>query len=266
MKEQTRNIFGTREWAEKTANCVLGCAHNCRYCYAKTMAIRFHRKTSATWLEEKWALHQIKNVCRGRPAKVMFPSTHDITPENIQVCLPALEQMLTYGHHLLIVSKPHIECIRTICDKFAAYQKSILFRFTIGSADNRVLEFWEPHAPTFEERLAALRFAWQAGFQTSVSCEPMLDDNVAAVVSATAPFVTDSIWIGKANQLRARLKINGYGDVETMKRADELIASQSDDRIRALYARFKDSPKIRWKETIKRVLGLELPHEAGLDI
>lgn len=260
------NVFGTREWAEKTANCVLGCAHNCRYCYAKTMAIRFRRKTSATWPEEKWALHQIKNVCRGRPAKVMFPSTHDITPENIQVCLQALEQMLTYGHHLLIVSKPHLECIQHICQVFSEQKQKILFRFTIGSADNSILKFWEPNAPDFQERLESLRHAHMAGFQTSVSCEPMLDDNVAAVVSATAPFVTDSIWIGKANQLRARLKINGYGDVATMKRADKLIASQSDDRIRALYARFKDSPKIRWKETIKRVLGLELPHEAGLDI
>ena len=84
----------------------------------------------------------------------------------------------------------------------------------------------------------------------------MLDDNVEAVISAVDPFVTDSIWIGKANQLRARLKLNGCADDETMNRANELIAWQSDDNIRALYGRIKDNPKIRWKDSIRKALGL----------
>ena len=86
-----------------------------------------------------------------------------------------------------------------------------------------------------------------------------------AVVVAVMPFVTDAIWIGKINQLRARLKIN-KADAETLGRGEELISIQSDDRIRALYARLKDNPKIKWKESIKRLVGLEIAQESGLDI
>jgi DNA repair photolyase len=32
---------GTKEWADKTVNCCTGCSHDCLYCYAKGMAVRF---------------------------------------------------------------------------------------------------------------------------------------------------------------------------------------------------------------------------------
>lgn len=35
--------LGTKEWADSNVNCYLGCSNNCRYCYAKKMAIRFNR-------------------------------------------------------------------------------------------------------------------------------------------------------------------------------------------------------------------------------
>lgn len=260
-----RKITGTYEWARKTANCILGCGHDCKYCYAKSMAIRYGRKTKSSWVDEEARLHQIRNVCRGRPTRVMFPSTHDITPSNLAICLQALDMMLGHGHHLLIVSKPHADCIQSICRKFASDKGKILFRFTIGSADDQILRFWEPNAPGFMERLDALCFAHENGFQTSVSCEPILDDHAEAVVEAARPFVSDSIWLGKANQLRARLKING-AEAETLRRGEELIASQGDERIWELYSCLKDNAKIKWKESIKKVLGLESPKEPGLDV
>ena len=36
---------GTQEWAASNVNIQDGCEHDCRYCYAKTMAIRFKRAT-----------------------------------------------------------------------------------------------------------------------------------------------------------------------------------------------------------------------------
>ena len=44
-KEQQKMSFGTYEWAAETKNIISGCIHDCKYCYAKSMAVRFNRKT-----------------------------------------------------------------------------------------------------------------------------------------------------------------------------------------------------------------------------
>ena len=230
------------------------------------MANRFHRATPDTWHFETTYMHRVLELARKAPTKIMFPTTHDITPGILPVCVKALELMLRAGHMMLVVSKPHIECIEALCSEFIQYRERILFRFTIGSVNDATLSFWEPHAPTFSERLDSLRLANTKGFDTSVSCEPMLDTAPHAVIAEVSPWVTDAIWLGKPNQLRQRLKLNTGGDPEAMSRADELIASQSDAWVRDLYREFRHNPQIKWKDSIKKVVGLELPAEAGLDI
>ena len=52
MSSKTRKItLGTKEWADSNVNCYSGCSNNCRYCYAKKMAIRFNRKSENNWQE-----------------------------------------------------------------------------------------------------------------------------------------------------------------------------------------------------------------------
>lgn len=262
----TGSVFGTQEWATDNANFISGCTHDCKYCYSKAMAIRFGRKTSKNWKEEEIRDHSLFKKAKKAKGTVMFPSSHDIYPEHLSSSLSFLENLLSIGNNVLIVSKPHYECIQAICDKFAAFKDNILFRFTIGSSNSRVLEFWEPGAPNFDERLSSLELAYYKGFQTSVSCEPMLDNCIDDVVFKTLPFVTDAIWIGKMNSLFARLKINRETSKNVIRRAEELIRWQSDESIVALYNRLKNNPKIKWKESIKRTVGLAIPTESGLDI
>ncbi len=52
MHHSSRPVFGNKEWASHDENCLVGCSHDCRYCYAKSMAIRFKRKTPVTWKNE----------------------------------------------------------------------------------------------------------------------------------------------------------------------------------------------------------------------
>ena len=166
-----------------------------------------------------------------------------------------LSRILENNNRVLIVTKPHYECIKQICETCAEYRDKILFRFTIGSTDDAVLSFWEPGAPSYKERKQSLIYAFSNGFQTSVSCEPMLDSKVENVILDLQEYVTDAIWIGKMNFVMRRLKMNGCLDSDTEQRASKLLQEQDDGNIIALYNRLKNNPLIKWKESIKKVVG-----------
>ncbi len=262
---EKRKISGTREWAAHSVNCVTGCAHNCRYCYARYSAVDRYKHIQA-W---EWPLEIVRQKAVNRPrrkldGRVMFPTTHDITPRTLSACLTVLCKLLAAGNDVLIVSKPHFPCIQQICSAFDGFRSQITFRFTIGASNDAILEYWEPGAPTFTERLNAVRHAYGACYQTSVSMEPLLDPaNVVETFNMLAPYVTDSIWIGMMNNPDSRVK------VETL-RDDEMLATlkawQTPEKVRWVYEQLKDRPLVKWKESYKRVLGLPLAEEAGKDI
>ena len=265
MKAANKKVFGTHEWAVKTVNFINGCQHDCKYCYSKEMAIRFKRKTKNTWKKEtvtKKAPESFKKI----EGTIMFPSSHDIHPSHLKEAICYLEKLLSAGNRVLIVTKPHYECIKAICDNFTDYKNNILFRFTIGSANSEVLKYWEPGAPDFRERIKALKYAYQKGYETSISCEPMLDDNIEEVIEKTFSSVTDAIWLGKANFLIKRLNQNGHKEKHILIRAKQLLEWQSDESILTLFHKYKDIEKIKWKESIKNVAGLEIASQKGLDI
>lgn len=51
---------------------------------------------------------------------------------------------------------------------------------------------------------------------------------------------------------------------ELKDRANQLYVWQSDDNIKALYDKFKNDPLIRWKNEIKKIVGLPIG-EIGSD-
>jgi len=265
-KNGNGNIFGTYEWANMSANFISGCKHDCKYCYSKEMAIRFGRKTAQNWKEQIIVNERLKKDFAKNQGTIMFPSSHDIHPDVLNESICFLNRILSKGNRVLIVTKPHLECVKEICNRFDYHKNKIMFRFTIGSVDSKVLKFWEPGAPDFEERYKSLIYAYHHGFQTSVSCEPMLDDKVIELVKKLSPYVSDYLWIGKANYLLRRLKINNADDDTTKKRANELIQFQTDEKIKVLYKKLHKNPKLKWKESIKKVVGIELVRQKGMDV
>lgn len=257
-------MFGTWEWAAKTVNITTGCLNDCRYCYARYDAINRHDRVN----EGEWS----KMVCREgdvfkRRRKydgtVMFPSSHDIVPENLYACTIVLENLLKVGNRVLIVSKPRLECIERLCKYFKYYKDQILFRFTIGATDNEILKFWEPNAPSYEERKACLKLAFDHKFETSVSSEPMLDSaHIDDLIQDLQPFITDAHWVGKLNKIKSRVQV---ADELTAAEVKKIEDGQTDEIIKAIYERHKDNPKVKWKESIKKIVGIEEAKEAGLD-
>ena len=208
----------------------------------------------------------------------MFPSTHDITPTNLLACLQVLEKLLVLrevkrkngskkllgDNEVLIVSKPHLECIQAICQQFEGYKNKILFRFTIGAQDDRLLSMFEPNAPCYQERKAALQLAYDKGFQTSISMEPMIDSaNIDALIADLLPFVTDAIWVGTMNNMKMHYSKVGP---EVQAALDVIINGQTNEIIRAIYARHRNNAKIKWKREVKKIVGLPLAPKPGMDI
>jgi len=267
MKENTQakpEIFGTKEWAAHTVNCCTGCVHDCKYCYARSIAVRFKRMRPEDWKEEKIRPWDVSKRYRRMEGTVMFPSSHDISENNFLECFTVLKKLLEVGNRVLVVSKPHLKCISRICDDLIEYRAQILFRFTITACDDRILSIWEPGAPCYEERKECLRYAFNAGYKTSVSVEPMLDsDNIDVLIEDLSPFVTESIWIGKMNQIRRRVSVD---DESIDEEAKTIESGQTDEKIWMIYGRLKDNRLIKWKESIKKIVEIDLPSQPGMDI
>lgn len=257
-----KEVFGTKEWASHSANATIGCMHNCKYCYSRD-AYESYDKTGIPWTTERTNEKEVNKVRTKKEGTTMFPTKHDITINNYDDCLTVLRNLLKVGNDVLIVSKPSDIVIDRLTNDLKKYKEQILFRFTIGSKDNKILEFWEPGAPMFEDRLLALETAYKKGFETSVSMEPLLDNTVKEakeLIETIEPFITNSIWIGKMNKPKKRIKL------KIDKYIEDYLEKQSDENIIKIYDEFKDNPKIKWKESIKKIVGIEVPTTKGLDI
>jgi len=266
-KPKKAKTYGTREWAVHSVNCCNGCSHDCVYCYGKFMARRRPegrgRIPIDKWKEEEVRQKDVDKGYRKRKGRIMFPSAHDITPSNFKACYTVLKKLLDAGNEVLVVSKPHFECIKPICDGLAKFKNSILYRFTIGAKNDGISSIWEPNAPSYKERKKCLKYAFDSGYNTSVSVEPMLDsENIDSLIKDLMPLVSDAIWVGKMNHIGRIISNNGDLKEEIRK----IKESQSDDKIKAICERHKENPKIKWKESIKKVVGIPPVEKPGMDI
>ena len=256
IKEAASRAFGTHQWADQTINIIRGCKCDCLGCFAADRAYRFKEVAPGQWKIETLNERAFNAKVSKGHTLTMFPSTHNISPEFLGPSMVKIQQILDSGSDILIVLKPYQKVVESICSRFEADKDRIIFRFTIGSTDDAVLKFWEPGAPSYEERKACLKYAYERGFETSVSVEPWWGGDIDSLITELRPFVTDSIWIGKMNRGKARMKNNGHWNPQTEAKYNELMSIwYADDNIMAIYNRYNGDPLIRWKESIAKVVG-----------
>lgn len=204
----TRTGTGTFEWAEETYSFEVGCPVGCQYCWARHGMLR--RKAVASpesWLTPRTNFAKLNKGWRKHPGVIMFPGTHNIGLYNIENSLKILSKMLAAGNKVLITIKPSREIVQQLTTALMPYKAQILFRFSIGSTKNRVLEAWEPHGPSFNDRYSALQVAYYAGFQTSVSAEPLLGGVQTALdlMKLLRPYITHDLWFGFMRKIEQRV-------------------------------------------------------------
>jgi site-specific DNA-methyltransferase (adenine-specific) len=251
-----------QDWADKGINISKGCSNNCRYCYAREESVRRHGNVYENWTSEQLNQKIIKKGWRRSSKRLMFPTTHDITPGTYDACESVLKKLLGAGNQVLIVSKPRFDLIEKLCDALEPYKAQVMFRFTISARNNEILSFWEPNAPCYEDRVDALIIASAKGFMTSVSIEPMLDPaDIKGLVEDLRPYTSDSMWIGPVKMIRKRTRI---GSEEIELEVKKIEAGQTPEKLLEVYNLYKDDPLIKWKGHFRKLLrkiGIEVPEQ-----
>jgi DNA repair photolyase len=251
-----------RDWADKSINIAKGCSNNCRYCYAREMSVRWNGNKYENWTNEQLNEKVINKGWRKSTKKLMFPTTHDITPGTYDACESVLKKILAAGNQVLIVSKPRADLIEKLCDALEPYKAQVMFRFTISARNNEILSFWEPNAPSYEDRVEALMIAYSKGFRTSVSIEPMLDPaDIKGLVEDLRNFTTNCMWIGPVKMIRKRTRIDSE---EIELEVQKIEAGQTTEKLLEVYKLYQDDPLIKWKGHFRKLLrkiGVEIPEQ-----
>lgn len=250
---------GTKEWAETNLNFQKGCRNNCVYCYAKSMAIRFGTATAESWKEPVIAIPE--KYPAGKT--VMMPSSHDIDSDNVNTAIFCLIRLLERDNHVLVVTKAEKKAIDKIIKAFQSpeleqYKQYVSFRVTIGSTDDRILRLFEPDAPSYSERVEALKALTLEGFKTSVSAEPLLGglDEFNSLYQALKGHVTDCIWVGKMNMPRQRIRMNTDCKFDESL-IDWILKCQSGDEMYRLYLKYKDNELVCFKDSVLEAVKLK---------
>lgn len=244
---------GTKEWADHNVNCIKGCFNNCRYCYARIMAKRFGRCQEDNWKEMIINKPAVDKKYKKYNGRVMFPSTHDITatPEIQEACFIVIRKLLEADNEVLITTKPKLSVITNIVEHFYSFRDQLQFRFTITSMDDRLLSFWEPNAPIFEERSSSLQYAYRKTFKTSVSIEPFLDYTPQTLINTLSPYVTESIWLGPMNYI----PLNNIPEMDKRYYQD-IRNNYLLEHLREIHEELKSNPIIRFKDSMNNRLGI----------
>jgi DNA repair photolyase len=251
-----------QDWtkSKNNFNICTGCKNDCLYCYMKPFNAKYPKlKQPADWHNWEIRTEDVEKAYGLKDGWVGFPSSHDIFPEILDAYLTVLGKLLRAGNQVLIVSKPRIDCIKPICEASHFFKDKIIFRFTIGAMDDGILGFWEPNAPGYQERRDCLEFAYDQGFRTSVSMEPMLDTpRIDEQIADLRQFVRkdENIWLGTMNYMNYLEQIKeGVGE-ELTAAITKVEAGQTVEMLTAIYQKYKDDPLIKWKtDALKKIIG-----------
>ena len=244
-------ILGTKEWAQAKSNCILGCKNDCLYCYAKDTNVRFDKIKREDWHIE----HPNKNAkARKYDGKLMFPTSHDLHMDTIGLWGTHLDKLVNLGNDILLVSKAEWDAQKYIIDRYkdTPFASNIEFRYTIGTDDEETRKMWEPGAPSMFERVKCLKYANACGYKTSVSMEPLLMKDPVPFINKIDVYVTGDIWIGIMNYLKESW-FQPHNRI-WMSVQQEI---NSKENIEKVYAATKNNPKVKYKDSIRDLLGLE---------
>jgi DNA repair photolyase len=158
-----------------TVNVSNGCAHNCVYCYTKGYSIYPGDDSIEVYenMAEKIA-DEIKRK-RKKPAAVYFcPSCDPFQP------IPEIQQLTFEVMKIILENDIGVQFVTkgSISDKifelFKKHSSKIAGQIGLISADEKILNRFEPNAANLHQRLKQLEKFIKTGIKMSVRCDPMI--------------------------------------------------------------------------------------------
>jgi len=182
-------------------NPYVGCGHGCRYCYASFMK-RFtgHLEPWGKFIDVKvnaplLLKKQLKRAKQGVVALSTVTDPYQPIEKKYQLTRKCLEALLDSKLSVNLLTRSPL-CLRDI-DLLKQFER-IEVGFSIATDDEGIRKIFEPHSPSIESRVKALRTLCREKIRTYAFVGPMLPLNPKALV-AMLERVIDEVLIDRMN-------------------------------------------------------------------
>jgi DNA repair photolyase len=189
------------EYAEWAVNIYSGCGPGiCSYCFAprvlhKTIS-EFSRPQAREGFLEALEAQAAKFDSGGKRILLSFVcDPYQPLDFKLKLTRSTIEILHQYGHAVQVLTKGGLYALRDL-DLFG---KADAFATTLTLLDDFISVEWEPWADIPEARIHAIRKFHQAGIETWVSLEPVLDPAVSLEIIRRTSDIVDLFKVGKWN-------------------------------------------------------------------
>jgi len=201
-------------------NPYVGCGHGCLYCYASFIK-RFtsHKEKWGQFVDVKinapyLLRQQLKRTKPGTVALSTVTDPYQPLEKHYRLTRRCLEILLDYQFTINILTRSPL-CIRDI-DLFKKFNK-IEIGFTITTDNDQVRKIFEPHSPSIQSRLKALRLIHREKIKTYAFIGPILPLNLERLVEMIKPIVDEVLidrmnYTSKIRKVYERERLNSYLD------------------------------------------------------
>jgi len=195
-----------REYSELAVNLYKGCSHACVYCYAPAATFCDREKfSSPDYIQPRpdilKTLEREAQKMSGDPRRILLSFTSDPyqpAEQTLGVTRKALKTLMAHGLSVTILTKGGSWGVVRDLDLLKANPHNA-WSVTLTHDEPAFSLEWEPGAALPEDRIHSLRIAKEAGINTWVSFEPVLDpEAVYRLLDQTHEFV-DFYKVGKLN-------------------------------------------------------------------
>jgi DNA repair photolyase len=188
-----------REYSSLACNLYEGCSHKCVYCYAPAATRKKREKFEDPKNRRDFLARLERAAATVKPAEpVLLSFTCDPYPQfDIErgITRQAIEILHRHGHKVSILTKGGSRALRDI----DLLGKGDRFGSTLTFVRDEDSKQWEPEAALPGDRMDTLQRFHQAGIETWVSLEPVIEPaQTLELIQRTHQFV-DTFKVGKWN-------------------------------------------------------------------
>ena len=179
--------------------------------------------------------------------------TYQIRADLEEVPLELIEGILNLSEtNNVQIRNSKVSYSEKICNRINT-SYPITFIYDIRSCNSELLKFWEPNAPSFEERLESLKIVNSKGFRTIVFCSYPLDGDTFELAEALSPHC-DHLIVEITKKLDEFLFESELTDPIKVQKAEEVLKIQTGDWLLNLGKKLKDNPTVWWDDHTREFL------------